>query len=408
MRALRLTTLAVRNLTRHPRRVAIAIAALALGVASVVMLRGMSDGVQALNVSIFVDGNIGALQVHRAGYTEASELMPLTLDFADTPELRAKVLGVPGVKALAPRIYFGAALAPPGDAEASYFMAIGVDPELEPAVAPRRKSWTSRWLQGTDGQLLLDATFIQALGLTPNQGEPPALLANDRDELLNGEAVTLIGSVGQAQPGDVRQGLVTLAAAQRLLRSEGRAAEYAIAVHDLADIPRVKAGLQAALGPGFEVHAWWDRVPALKDVERMQDVFGLVLGGIMLMVVLLGVGNLQLMGVMDRVREVGTLLAIGMRRRRVVALFVLEGLFLGVAGTALGLLLGEAVLFALRVHGLALAAPGSTLEQVIFPALGGGWRLVIVLSGVLGATLSSGLAARRLSTLSAAEALAET
>lgn len=387
-----------------------AASALALGIASVVMLRGVSDGVQALNRSLFVDGSIGALQVHRTGYTDAAELMPLTLDFADTPELRAKLLAVPGVKAIAPRIYFGAALAPPGDRDASYFMAIAVDPELERAVAPRRVSWASRWFEAGQSQLLLDATFGAALGLAanPNAEEPPALLASDRDDLLNGELVQLVGSVGMPMPADARQGLVTLSAAQKLLRSEGRAAEYGVAVHDPADIPRVKRDLQAALGPDFEVHAWWDRMPALLDVERGQDVFALVLGGIVLAVVLLGVGNLQLMAVMDRVKEVGTMLAIGMRRRRIVALFLLEGLWLGVAGTLAGVLLGEAVLLALRLHGLSLAAPGSALEQVIYPALGGGWRLVIVASGVLGATASSAFAARRLSRLTASEALAET
>lgn len=407
MRALQLTTLARRNLSRHPRRVAMALTALALGIASVVLLRGVVEGIQRLNVSLFVDGPIGALQVHRTGYTDAAELMPLTMDFEDTPDLRAKLLQVKGVKAIAPRLYFGAALAPPGDREAQYFMAIAVDPALEAIVAPRRVAWASRWLDGAQPQVLLDATFSAALGLSPAADEPPALLANDRDELLNGELVQLVGSIGQAMPGDVRQGLVTLSAAQRLLRSEGRVSEYGVAVDDLGDIPRVKADLQRALGPGFEVHTWWERMPALRDVERAQDVFGLVLGGIVLAVVLLGVGNLQLMGVMDRVREVGTMLAIGMRRRRVVALFVFEGLWLGVAGTALGLLLGEAVLAAMRWHGMSVAAPGSALEQVVRPMLGGGWRLVIAVTGVAGATVSSGLAARRLSRLSAAEALAE-
>lgn len=406
-----LLTLASRNLRRHPRRVALAMCALALGLAAVIILRGVVGGIQQLNTSMFVDGSIGALQIHRVGYTDAAELLPLSLDFEDSPELRAKVLAVPGVKALAPRIYFGAALAPPGDREAAYFMAIAVDPVLEAKVASRRVSWASRWLEGDGPQLLLDAQFGDALGLkvpSPDAAEDqPALLASDRDEALNGEVVRIIGTVGNGFPGDNRQGLVTLAAAQRLLRSEGRVAEYAIAVEHLDQIPDVKRALQLSLGPGYEVHTWWERMPALKEVEKAQDVFGLITAGIVLSVVLLGVGNLQLMSVMDRVREVGTLLAIGMRRRRVVGLFVLEGLLLGLVGSALGLALGEGVLAAINWHGLRLAAPGATLEQAVHPTLSFVWRWGITLSGVVGATVSSGLAARRLSKLSAAEALAE-
>lgn len=411
MERLKLLTLAGRNLRRHPRRVALATTALALGIAAVIILRGVVGGIQQLNVSMFVDGSIGALQVHRTGYTDAAELMPLSLDFEDTPQLREKLLGVPGVKGIAPRIYFGAALAPPGDREAAYFMAIAVDPALEAKVSPRRVSWASQWLEGQSPQLLLDSTFAQALGLQlpspAEEAEQPALLAADRDEAFNGEVVRIIGSVGQGFPGDVRQGLVTLALAQRLLRSEGRAAEYAVAVHRLDEIPDVKVGLQQALGPSFEVHTWWERMPALRDVEKAQDIFGIIMGGIVLAVVLLGVGNLQLMSVMDRVREVGTMLAMGMRRRRVVGLFVLEGLLLGVLGSALGLLLGEGVLAAIDWNGLKLAAPGSSLAQDVHPTVSAVWRWGITLSGVLGATISSGIAARRLSRMSAAEALAE-
>ncbi|MBS1150576.1 MAG: hypothetical protein H6Q89_2274 [Myxococcaceae bacterium] len=410
MGRLKLLTLAGRNLLRHPRRVALAITALTLGIAAVVTLRGVVGGIQQLNVSIFVDGSIGALQVHRTGYTDAAQMMPLQLDFEDTPQLREKLLAVQGVKAIAPRIYFGAALAPPGDQEAAYFMAIAVDPLLEAQVAPRRVRWASQWLEGTAPQLLLDSTFGEALGLPMPSPEltdaQPALLASDRDEALNGEVVKIIGSVGQGFPGDVRQGLVTLGLAQRLLRSEGRVAEYAIAVHRLDGLAEVKRGLEAALGPSFEVHTFRERVPVLRDVEKAQDVFGLLMSGIVLAVVLLGVGNLQLMSVMDRVREVGTLLAIGMRRRRVVALFVLEGLLLGLIGSALGLLIGEGVLAAIDWHGLKLAAPGAALEQDIHPALDSLWRWGITVAGVLGATISSGIAARRLSKLSAAEALA--
>ncbi len=391
---------------------ALSVSALALGIAAVILLRGVLGGIQQLNVSIFVDGSIGALQVHRAGYVDSAELMPLTLDFEDTPQLRQKLLALPGVRAISPRIYFGAALAPPGDREAAYFMAIAIDPALEAQVAPLRVAWASRWLDGGASQVLLDTTFSQALGLqTPSPEtveEQPALLAPDRDEALNGEVVRLVGAIGQGMPGDIRQGLVTLRTAQRILRSEGRAAEYAIAVHRLEDIPAVKRALQQALGPAFEVHTWWERMPALRDVETAQDAFGIIMAGIVLGVVLLGVGNLQLMGVMDRVREVGTMLAMGMRRRRVISLFVLEGLLLGLVGSALGLLLGEAVLAAIDWHGLKLAAPGAVLALDVHPTVGATWRWGITLSGVLGATVSSGLAARRLSRLSAAEALAET
>ncbi|MHB8878751.1 MAG: hypothetical protein ACYC8T_34050, partial [Myxococcaceae bacterium] len=148
--AVRTWSLAARNLARRRRRSLLSGGALALGVAAVVLLRAATGGVQRLNTSMLVDGVHGAVQVHRAGYLAASEAMPLTLDFVDSPGLRARILAVPGVRALAPRIVFGAALAPADDREATQLVATAVEPDLERQVAWRRVGWANAWFRAPD------------------------------------------------------------------------------------------------------------------------------------------------------------------------------------------------------------------------------------------------------------------
>ncbi len=398
----RLLSLAVRNLGRRRLRTFATVSAIALGVMALLLLRGMTSAIQHVNRSLLIDGVLGALQVHPAGWSEAAEMSPLSLDFEDTADLRRAIAAVPGVRAVAPRITFGAGLQA-GDAEARYFVATAIEPVAEAQVTPLRVEWVSRWPASADEAAVVPSAEL-ADGLPV---EDLALLASDRDELLNGEPVRIGGTAKSGLPGNRRYAFVPLGLAQRLLRMEGRVTEYGVALQPGADAAEVKRGVAAALGPGYEVHTWSELMPFLAEIERGQDGFGLTMGFILLTVVLLGVGSTMQMNVMDRVREVGTLLALGARRSTVRALFVLEGLVQAGVGVGLGSLFGFSALAALRAADLRLAAPGSELPQRIVPAIELHWAVVYVAATVLGAVLASYFPARSAARLEPAGALRE-
>lgn len=416
MRAL--LRLAARNLARNRRRTAIALVALVLGIGSMVAIRGFINGQQRSVIENLVEGQLGALQVHRAGYRSQVLGSPLSLDMEDSPALRERMLSIPGVKGVAPRIQFGAMISTP-DAEepgkTSFFMATAVDPAAERVVGPRRLEWlTGGRLFGGAGadEVVLNADFAVGLSLEPvGSGERPpealrpALLAADRDGSLNGESIVVGGTLLSATPVDKRHGLVPLTTAQRLLRMEGRVTEYAVAVERLEDIPRVRAALAAALGPEYEVHSYDEIFPFILELTATQDfVFGIVVH-IFLVVVLLGIVNAMLMSVLERVREIGTMLAVGMRRRQVVALFVLEGVVLGLLGGALGVGLGFAVVQWLSHVGIHLAVPGASLESVIRPYIAAPFLLRALGLATVGSALATLWPALRASGLRPVEAL---
>src|SRR5512133_2015300 len=104
----RLGGIALRNLSRNRRRTLLSAAGIAVGVAAMVSFNGFVNGMRGMLLDNVVLGQTGAVIVHREGYLANLEGLPLTLDFADTPELRARVRAVEGVRELAPRIRFGA------------------------------------------------------------------------------------------------------------------------------------------------------------------------------------------------------------------------------------------------------------------------------------------------------------
>jgi putative ABC transport system permease protein len=81
-------------------------------------------------------------------------------------------------------------------------------------------------------------------------------------------------------------------------------------------------------------------------------VVGGILHAVLGTIAALGILNTFLMSVFERTREIGTIRAVGWRRSRVVALFLLEGLFLGIAGAVLGGLLGAGLVEFFSVHGI--------------------------------------------------------
>lgn len=430
---LKLLKLAARNLRRNRRRTAISLVALILGVTVMVGLRGFINGMQEMITANLVHGQLGSIQVHRTGYLDNVLSSPLTLDMADNDELRRKMKAVPGVAEVAPRIQFAGLLTTPdkvlpeGDirelrddekGQSAVFIATGIDPALESAVVPRRAAWLSgEMFKSADAdEVVLNADFAAGLKIrvTPREGRPsdvnewPGLLTSDRDGLQNGANVTVSGLLASAVPGDKKYGFVPLKTAQTVLRMEGRVTEYALSITPGAEVDAVKRELQTVLGADYDVKTWVELVPFIRDLMGTQDkIFGIVTN-IFLFIVLLGVVNAMLMSVLERVREIGTMLAVGTRRRQILTLFLFEGAVLGAVGGLIGVLLGMLIVAVMSSKGIPLPAPGSTVTNLVRPFVSSAFLVRSLLFATLGAALASLYPAWRASRLRPVEALAST
>jgi putative ABC transport system permease protein len=419
-----LLALAARNLTRNRRRTAIALVALVVGVGAMVVLRGLVTGQQRIILENIVFGQLGAVQVHRVGYLAQVQGSPLSLDMEDTPALRQRIASVPGVTRVSPRLAFGGMLSMPepegaqeSEPRTAFLQLVAFDPALEPGVTPKRMQWVGQgaFLSEVDApELMLNADLARGLGagvLDANAPPPeqwPALLAADRDGALNGEGLRLSGTLVSATPGDRRVGYLPLATAQRVLRMEGRVTEYALAVEPLQRARQVRDALRQALGPGYEVHTWEEVFPFIAQLLGQQDFLFGILSTVFMAAVLLGIVNVMLMSVLERVREIGTMLAVGMRRRSIVTLFLLEGAVLGLVGGVLGALVGGAVTLWLHHRGILLPSPGANVDSVIRPSVSVGYVVYAVVLATGGAALAALWPAWRAARLRPVEALAST
>jgi putative ABC transport system permease protein len=131
-------------------------------------------------------------------------------------------------------------------------------------------------------------------------------------------------------------------------------------------------------GQKLDVTTWKDETSFMSWTLTLLNALSFFLIFVLLVIISVGVMNALWIAIRERTREVGTLRAIGMQRARVLVMFVIEGFVLGLAGTAVGAVLGM-VLSAL-LNALHLPVPVTVQLFVMSDTL----RLAVVPAGVIG------------------------
>lgn len=400
---MRLIRLALRNLGRNRRRTLVAGLAVAFGAAAVVCLQGFVVGFMNNIVEVTVESKMGAIQVFRKGYLGSDD--PLKHSLPEDPALMARLRAIPGVTAVAPRLDFDGMVS--NGSDSTVFFATAIDPRLEYEVCPKRKSNItpgSRPLRpGAEGEVLIGQALAEAWGAKRDstlimQSVGPHASVNALDATIAGFLPTY--SIQESK----RRATVTLAFAQRLLRMDGRVNQYVVAIRNLDGLDHVAARVRAALGQEYEVTTWGDQDPATRDrVKALRFVLAMV-AFVLLLLVGTGIVNTMLMSVYERVREIGTMLAVGLKRRQVTTLFLWESVALGVISAAIGTLVGGALVYWLGQRGVVFRPPGGE-PLVIRPSVNAPFLAIVFGCSVLATMLAGIYPAYKASRLRPADAL---
>lgn len=416
-----LSSLAARNVARNRRRSLVTLAAVLLGVTAVLMLRGITNGFVRLMVDDIVQGRTGALQIHRTGYVDSVDSLPLEPNMPYDAALLSRIRAVRGVTGVTGHIQFAGMVS--NGASQTTFLGRGVDMATERQAVPRA---------GFDvtpgGRALSEKDYANALlgrelaesfhAMTPGE-KAKALAAKAAGADAVVDRVTLASSSpkGRANSMDVaveglsestlpfenkRMVTVPLKLAQDLLGLDGRVTEYAVAVDDLGHLERVAEELRTTLGPEYEVHTWQELQPFVRDVINRQTwVLGLV-SVILFVIIITGIINTMLMSVFERVREIGTMLAVGMKRRQVLTLFLLEAGLLGVLGGVGGVALGNVLVRLIAIRGIQISGLGA---GVLRPELNASFAVLSFCIAVVGALGAAAWPAWKASRLQPVDAL---
>ena len=345
-----LVSMAFRNLLRNRRRTVITVLGISIGLGLCQMVYNLNLG----NYNTMLDKGIRGMSGHVVVQHEQWLKNPDVENVVEGSTAILDRLRSDNPDALVTRrIMAGGLVTSPTNSVAAAVMGVDPDPESQLNRAASRMV-EGEWLkEGDQRGLVLGDTLAERLGvgvksrivvMAPDPNDPTestSLLFRVRGTFHSGIEVIDNFSV-----------MVSVPAAQALLRGEDAAHQIAVVYE--TDEPSA-AGLERAkaldLG-GAVALSWQEALPDLQtfiEVDtRTNELFFFVLG----FIVILGVINTMLMSVLERVREFGVMMAVGMKPGSLAALVLIEGTLLGFASAVLGTVLGTAFTYPLATSGL--------------------------------------------------------
>jgi len=386
---IRIMRLALKNLLRYKRRSLLTGLLIVVGVVAVIVDVGLSDSFTQTITGQITDSVISDLQVHQKGYLASVDNLPL--DRLMSPEQYKQVATIlsdePGIEAYSPRIKFAAMLS--NYVQTTGVRLNGVYPEQEDKTVPLLNSRIKDRIHNDvllmPGEMLLPEIVASGMGVKP--GDTVVLVATNKDGSVNGMNFKVAGIVESLMGPGGRDGYIYIDDAATLLRMEDKEiSEVAVRVKDFNNLAAVAKHLRSLLEPvkntqgkpAFEIHTW-DQITPFSNIISLVNLMAIGIKVILIAIVLIAVFNVMIMSIYERVREIGTLAAIGTPPGRIMLLFMAEGFGLGLVSSVVGVLLGLAALFILNLTGVAITfgsnnqlfnlKPSVTAGDLIFTCL---------------------------------------
>lgn len=399
-----LLSIAYRNIWRNPVRSLVVIGSMVLGIWGGTFIVGFFTGMTQQQLEDMLRQEVSHVQFHGEGFLDQFDA---TDTLRATPQLTAALAADPRVEAFSARVaglglIASARLTTGG-------MIVGIDPEAESAVTQLDARILEGDLFASDRphQVVIGARLAERLKV----GIRNKIVVTLPDR--NGEMVSTALRVS----GIYRERAAAKAGAKIYLPADAMAGllgigearhEVAVYARDLAAVKGMAAEY-AAEWEGDLVRPWNEISPELRLISESYDQYVLIIIAIILLALLFGIVNTMLMAVLERTRELGVLMAVGLTRVKVFWMILLETVMIGSLGGPLGLLIAWATITWTGSHGLDLSMYAESLEAYglstrVFPVLDASGYvqiLVMVVAASLIAALFPALHAIRLKPMDA-------
>ena len=401
---LKLFKIAIRNLLRYKRRTLLTSSLISVGVMFVLVFVAASGSFKYIMIGQITDSMLGHLQVHKRGYVASIDSLPLTLNLGAKAEekLEKTIKEIPEIEAFSPRIKFGGMFS--NFIETTNIRINGVYPDKEVATVPLLPSRIKQGGNGIKkGEILIPE--LLANGLKVKVKDTVVVIATNKDGSVNGKQFVVGGIIESVTGPGGRDGYMHIEDAMEVLRMEEiEISEVAVRLKDFGKLNAVSDKMDKLLSkelnkegkPIFDVRTW-ERLSPFYNIARMIDIMTFFIKLMLIAIVLISIMNVMIMAVFERIREIGTIAAIGTRSEKILSLFLIEGFSLGISGAVAGNLLAIFVVFVMSVikitfnfgrqTGLALS-PSLQVNDMLFISA------IVIIASVIAALQPASKASR--------------
>ncbi len=363
-----------RNVFRNKRRTILTLLILVLGSTGLILVGGFFDSLIDRLKYAFIYSESGHIQVNREGYFERGTIEPFKYLISQASRLQQLIEEEAHVRYSVPRLMLGGILST--DESSIAVAALGVDPVRERRmIGESYPNQSSESLMNADvsarieeGEeldqndpygVVLGTGVTKALGL--KVGDSITFLTTRSTGAIDGADFHVRGSFETAikEVGD-RLIKVPLATAQKLIGAEDQAHTLLVVLDGFENIPQTQSNLEAKFkseGLGLEIVPWERRAQIYWQSRNFLQKVNRTVQAIIAIVFFFSIANTINMALFERMREYGTMMAIGNSRPTIIAMFLLEMTLLGLIGGMLGVVIGVGVSSIVSSVGLLIPAP---------------------------------------------------
>jgi len=398
-----------RNIWRNRTRSLVVILSVALGLFGTFFLVAIMNGWMTQKIDSAISNEISNIQIHNPGFLEDKSIQ-FMIDNADSVQQLFEE--IPGIKAITSR-----SVSPAMASTASSGNGViinGIDPGKEKLVSNISDN-------------LIEGDYFEKDYRTPGM-----LMGSKLADKLNARIGSKIVITIQDMKNEISYGLFRVSGLYKTSNglfdemqvfvkhedlvnltgiNQGATSEFAILLenNDLTD--DVTASIKTKLS-GLSVRSWKEVDPSLLAFLAMMDQFGYILVIIILMALTFGIINAMLMSVLERSREIGMLMALGMNRRKVFMMIMMETIFLSLTGAIAGILMSIVAISLTGQYGIDFASWAEGLEAfgysaLVYPYIENAFYFTIGIVVIITAALASIWPARKALKLNPATAIRE-
>jgi putative ABC transport system permease protein len=377
-RGMNIWKMAARNLGRNRRRSFLAVLSVFIAITLVIFMDGLISGVVDSLARNFTKNETGQVNVTTTEYRQRERFMPASAAIPDADAVVSAIRSTPGLAdrlvQVTPRALMGVVLSSGSATKAA--RCIAGDPLTEKSMLMLDRAILpgGSYLAAT-GTAVIGKKLADDMGL--RVGDTLKVITEKADYGMGFKKFRISGLFHTGlDTFDGSTFLVSLDDAREMLGLGRGASEVLVMLRDYREADaasRMIATHLAAAGlTGLSVQSWTSLGDVASLVALTQNIY--FWGEIV--VAFLGafiIANILMMVVLERKREIGILMSMGMERARILALFLVEGVLLGVIGSTAGVIVGTALNLLLGIKGLdmtkTISGAGIPLDNVIRPAV---------------------------------------
>lgn len=378
-----------KNIWRNPVRSAVVIAAVMLGIWAGIFIVGFTSGMSKQRLHDQLDTYTGDIQIHTPAFVNdkrVSQFIP------DGDKVLAKIRKTPGVvAAIGHTIATGLA----SSSTNSYGTAIvGVNPKEETSVFSLPHKLVEGNFLATKGRFPVVVGKEMAKRLNVHLGSKIVLNFQDTTGDLTASAFRIAGIFKTSSTTyDESHVFVRSSDLNNLLGTSHLIHEIVIKTNSPRQAPVLATQLQK-IWPKLKVQSWEQVAPELQLLDSTIRLEIYIFMSILVLALALGIINTMLMAILERTRELGMLMAIGMNKKRIFGMIVAETFFLSFIGAPLGIFFSWITIHLTGKYGINLSIVGKGLSQfgygsIIYPVLDHAYYFHIALMMIVAALLSA-------------------